>query len=51
MSLTDASLVAMGKASASAVERLVQQSEVLVSDLARTGGGAALISVRADYMQ
>jgi len=44
-------LVSLGKASASAAERLVQQSEVLVTDLAKMGGGAALINVRADYME
>jgi len=49
--LTELLLVSLGKASASAAERLVQQSEVLVSDLAKTGGGAALINVRADFMQ
>ena len=42
--------VGLGKASASAIERLVQQSEVLVSDLSTNGGSAALINVRKDYM-
>ena len=42
--------VGLGKASASAIERLVQQSEVLVSDLSTNGGAAALINVRKDYM-
>jgi hypothetical protein len=43
-------LVGIGKASASAVERLVQLSEVLVADLAKNGGSAALLNVRKDYM-
>lgn len=46
----DICTVGLGKASGSAIERLVQQSEVLVSDLSTNGGSAALINVRKDYM-
>lgn len=49
--LNGAILVSLGKSSAAALERLVQQTEVLVSDLAEDGGVGAFVNVRRDYLR
>ena len=43
-------LVSLGKSSTSAMERLLQQTEVLVADLSEDGGPGALINVRKDFI-
>ena len=43
--------MSLGKSSCAALERLVQQTEVLVGDLSQEGGAAALVNVRRDYLR
>ena len=42
--------VSLGKSSSAALERLVSQSEALVSVLGEDGGAGAFINVRKDYL-
>lgn len=42
--------VSLGKSSSAVLERLYQQSEVLVSDLGKNGDAASLINPRLDYL-
>ncbi|KNG48813.1 ran-binding protein [Stemphylium lycopersici] len=49
--LNSAILVSLGKSSSAALERLVQQSEALVAELAEDGGYGAFINVRKDFLQ
>lgn len=42
--------VSLGKSSSAALERLYQQTEVLVDDISEGGGIGALINVRQDYL-
>ncbi|KAF1971686.1 Ran-binding protein-like protein [Bimuria novae-zelandiae CBS 107.79] len=49
--LNSAILVSLGKSSSAALERLVQQTEALVSELADDGGPGAFINVRKDFLQ
>lgn len=43
--------VSLGKSSSAAIERLVQQTEALVGELADDGGPGAFINVRRDFLQ
>lgn len=43
-------VVSLGKSSAAAIERLIQQTEVLVDDISLEGGAGALINVRNDFL-
>jgi hypothetical protein len=43
-------IVAVGKASASAAEKIVQMADVLITDLSKNGSSAALLNVRGDFM-
>jgi hypothetical protein len=43
--------VSLGKSSSAALERLVQQTEALVNELADDGGHGAFINVRRDFLQ
>lgn len=43
--------VSLGKSSSAALERLVQQTEALVNELADDGGPGAFINVRRDFLQ
>lgn len=43
--------VSLGKSSSAALEKLIQQTEVLVQDLSEEGGAAAFINVRDDFMR
>ncbi|KAB8446202.1 hypothetical protein FH972_025184 [Carpinus fangiana] len=47
--LNSAILVLQGKSSASAIERLLQQSEVFVGDLTAEGHAAAFVNIGSDY--
>lgn len=49
--LNSAILVSLGKSSSAAIERLIQQTEVLVSDIGEEGGAAALINVNHDFLR
>ncbi|KAF2246434.1 SPRY-domain-containing protein [Trematosphaeria pertusa] len=49
--LNSAILVSLGKSSSAALERLVQQTEALVNELAGDGGPGAFINVRRDFLQ
>jgi hypothetical protein len=49
--LNSAILVSLGKSSSAALERLVQQTEALVNELAEDGGPGAFINVRKDFLQ
>ena len=44
-------LVSLGKSSAAALERLCQQTEVLVGDISEHGGPGALINVKHDFLK
>ena len=44
-------VVSLGKSSSAALERLVQQTEALVNELANDGGPGAFINVRKDFLQ
>lgn len=44
-------IVSLGKSSSAAIERLVQQTEALVGELAEDGGPGAFINVRKDYLR
>ncbi|KAJ8105068.1 hypothetical protein OPT61_g10403 [Boeremia exigua] len=48
--LNSAILVSLGKSSSAAIERLVQQTEALVTELADDGGPGAFINVRKDFL-
>lgn len=43
--------VSLGKSSSAAIERLVQQTEALVGELAEDGGSGAFVNVRKDFLQ
>lgn len=43
--------VSLGKSSTAAIERLVTQSETLITDLSKDAGPAALIHLKNDYLQ
>lgn len=49
--LNSAILVSLGKSSSAALERLVQQTEALVNELAEDGGSGAFVNVRRDFLQ
>jgi len=49
--LNSAILVSLGKSSSAALERLIQQTEALVTELADDGGPGAFINVRSDFLQ
>lgn len=49
--LNSAILVSLGKSSSAALERLVQQTEALVTELADDGGPGAFVNVRRDFLQ
>ncbi|EOA91420.1 hypothetical protein ACJQWK_03343 [Exserohilum turcicum] len=49
--LNSAILVSLGKSSSAALERLVQQAEALVTELADDGGPGAFVNVRRDFLQ
>ncbi|KAF2259807.1 Ran-binding protein-like protein [Lojkania enalia] len=49
--LNSAILVSIGKSSTAALERLCQQTEALVAELADDGGPGAFINVRRDFLQ
>ncbi|KAF2868555.1 Ran-binding protein-like protein [Massariosphaeria phaeospora] len=49
--LNSAILVSLGKSSSAALERLVQQTEALVNELADDGGPGAFVNVRRDFLQ
>lgn len=44
------SLVSLGKSSSAALERLYQQTEVLVNEISEDGGAGAFINVRNDVL-
>ncbi|PSN71764.1 ran-binding protein [Corynespora cassiicola Philippines] len=48
--LNSAILVSLGKSSSAALERLVQQTEALVNELADDGGPGAFVNVRRDFL-
>ncbi|KAL1958827.1 hypothetical protein VTO42DRAFT_3664 [Malbranchea cinnamomea] len=48
--LNSAILVSLGKSSSAALERLFQQTEVLINEISEDGGAGALVNVRADYL-
>ncbi|RPA97522.1 SPRY-domain-containing protein [Choiromyces venosus 120613-1] len=49
--LNSAILVSMGKSSVAALERLVQQSTVLINELSEEGGPGAFVNLRNDYLR
>ncbi|KAI4640382.1 hypothetical protein J4E93_008588 [Alternaria ventricosa] len=49
--LNSAILVSLGKSSSAALERLIQQTEALVTELADDGGPGAFINVQRDFLQ
>ncbi|EUC33482.1 hypothetical protein COCCADRAFT_26192 [Bipolaris zeicola 26-R-13] len=49
--LNSAILVSLGKSSSAALERLVQQAEALVTELADDGGPGSFINVQKDFLQ
>jgi hypothetical protein len=42
--------VSQGKASSAALERLVQQTEVMLAELGDDGGPGAFLNLREDYL-
>ncbi|KAL8797024.1 MAG: hypothetical protein Q9195_000795 [Heterodermia aff. obscurata] len=44
-------VVSLGKSSSAAVERLIQQTEVLVEEISDEGGAGAFINVRNDFLR
>jgi hypothetical protein len=49
--LNSAILVSLGKSSSAALERLIQQTEALVNELADDGGPGAFINVQKDFLR
>ncbi|PWW75617.1 SPRY-domain-containing protein [Tuber magnatum] len=49
--LNSAILVSMGRSSVAALERLVQQSTVLINELSEGGGPGAFVNLRNDYLR
>ncbi|KAF2668493.1 SPRY-domain-containing protein [Microthyrium microscopicum] len=49
--LNSAILVSQGKASSSALEKLVQQTEVMLADLGDDGGPGAFLNLRSDFLR
>ena len=43
--------VSLGRSSSAALERLCQQTEVLVSDISELGGPGSLINVQHDFLK
>lgn len=48
--LTQHCIVSLGKSSAAALERLYQQTEVLVNEISEDGGAGAFINIRDDIL-
>ncbi|KAF9886410.1 hypothetical protein FE257_011442 [Aspergillus nanangensis] len=48
--LNSAILVSLGKSSSAALERLYQQTEVLVNEISEEGGAGAFVNVRNDFL-
>lgn len=46
---TEPIIVSLGKPSSTALERLYQQTEVLVNKISEDGGAGAFINVRKDF--
>ena len=44
------SLVSLGRSSFAAIERLCQQTEVLINEISDEGGAAAFINIRNDFL-
>lgn len=44
-------IVSLGKSSVAALERLVQQSAVLINDMSEEGGPGAFVNLRNDYLR
>jgi hypothetical protein len=49
--VTNKSAVSLGKPPSSALERLIQQTEALVTELTVNGGPGAFVNVRRDFLQ
>jgi hypothetical protein len=49
--LNSAILVSMGRSSVAALERLVQQSTILINELSEGGGPEAFVNLRNDYLR
>lgn len=43
-------IVSLGKSSSAALEKLYQQTEVLVNEISEDGGAGAFINVRNDFV-
>ena len=44
-------LVSLGKSPSAAIERLVQQTEVLVAEISEEGGAGAFVNVHNDFLR
>ncbi|KAI9887354.1 MAG: hypothetical protein M1823_000870 [Watsoniomyces obsoletus] len=49
--LNSAILVSLGKSPVSAIEQVIKQTDVMLTDVSEEGGRGALINVRTDYLQ
>ncbi|MCJ1350302.1 MAG: hypothetical protein MMC33_000283 [Icmadophila ericetorum] len=49
--LNSAILVSLGKSPSAAIERLVQQTEVLVAEISEEGGAGAFVNVHNDFLR
>jgi Ran-binding protein 9/10 len=49
--LANISIVALGKSASAALERMVQQTEVMLQELGDTGGSGSFIHLRTDFLE
>jgi len=49
--LTDRFTVSLGKSASAALERMVQQTEVMLQELGDNGGHGAFINLRTDFLR
>jgi Ran-binding protein 9/10 len=50
MKLTDGYTVSLGKLASAALERMIQQTEVMLQELGDNGGHGAFINLRTDFL-
>lgn len=49
--MTNRYIVSLGKSASAALERMVQQTEIMLQELGDNGGHGAFINLRTDFLQ
>ena len=48
---SNTSTVSLGKSASAALERMIQQTEVMLQELGDTGGSGAFVHLRTDFLE